>query len=103
MLKLESSLVIADNSGAKKVKILSLVSRYNFKRVGIPLGSLVVGVIKENVPKKKLAKKSRVHCLILSVKKQQNRGNGIFIKSNENRAIVMDMRRKRPYGKIQTP
>jgi len=89
MIFKETKLRVADNSGAKKVLCIKVLSPK-----GVP-GALLITTIKRAVPKKsrskkKNLKKGEIHkALLVSTKKGLYRKSGLFITARENFVIIL--------------
>ena len=78
-----------DNSGVKLVRCIKIISKT--KKFGI-VGDLLGVLIKKFRLKKKLLKKTIYYGLILSSKYPTYRLDGIIIKSDMNRIVLMSLK-----------
>ena len=83
MIKTESKLVMADNSGAKLVKCIRVINKPN----GI-LGDLITVTLRKFEKIKKLVKKKKYMGLLISVKRQKYRKNGYRLSFSKNRLLL---------------
>ena len=85
MIYKNTYLILADNSGPKKIKCLN-VSK---KKIGF-LADLLVVVIKKKFLKKKKIKKNILKCIIINVKWKSKRKNGSFLKFKKNKGLLLN-------------
>lgn len=102
MLGIESKVKVADNSGARKVKILKKLGSSTKKN--IKLNSLVSVVVQKFLSKKKVQKKKIYYGLIISTKYKNARNDGSFVCFDKNRIVLFSLTHKflgsRLYGPI---
>jgi large subunit ribosomal protein L14 len=95
MIKVETVLDVADNSGAKKVLCFRILG--GSKRKSASVGDIVVVSIKEAVPESKV-KKGDVHkAVIVRTKKEIRRPDGSYIRFDNNAAVIINEARE-PIG-----
>jgi large subunit ribosomal protein L14 len=95
MIKVETILDIADNSGAKKVLCFRILG--GSKRKSATVGDVIVVSIKEAVPESKV-KKGDVHrAVIVRTKKEVRRADGSYIRFDNNAAVIINEARE-PVG-----
>ncbi len=88
MVQNETSLVVADNSGAKRVKIFRLYGGSN--RKSSSLGDIVLASVKEAQPNAKVKKGDIVKVVIVRTKKQVNRPDGSAIRFDDNAGVIIN-------------
>jgi large subunit ribosomal protein L14 len=106
MLRNESVLSVADNSGAKKLLIIRCLGGSNrkFSRIG----DLIIATVKKSEPNcdEKVKKGEIVVALIVATKKYFRRRNNTWIKFSKNYAVLVKSEReenkKGKKGKIKT-
>lgn len=87
MLQKESILKVADNSGAKIVKIIGIL--YSKKKY-FSIGDIIKITVKEK-NKKSIIKKGKISkALIIRVKKKIKRVDGSYISFNDNACILLN-------------
>ncbi|MBU0531474.1 MAG: 50S ribosomal protein L14 [Candidatus Uhrbacteria bacterium] len=96
MVQKESMLLVADNSGAKKLKVINVLGGYK-KRYAM-LGDMVTAVVKEAVPHSQVKKSDIVHAVIVRTRKEIRRKDGSYIRFDENSAVIVDKANKEPKG-----
>jgi large subunit ribosomal protein L14 len=88
MIQEETNLVVADNSGAKKVRCIRVLGGSDRRYAG--LGDLVVVSVKSAIPGAQV-KKGEVHrAVIVRTKKEYRRKDGSFIRFDENAAVLLN-------------
>lgn len=83
----ETNLEIADNSGAKKMRVISIVGSTGKKTA--QLGELVKCAVKEAIPGGVVKKKDVVEAVIVRVVKPHRRDDGSYISFGENAAVIV--------------
>ena len=88
MVQEESKLVLADNSGAKLLKVIRLhggqAKRY------ARLGDIVTCSVKEATPRGLVKKGDVVHAVLVRTAVNIRRNDGSYIKFDENAAVIVD-------------
>ena len=95
MIQQETSLTVADNTGAKEVLCIKVLggSKKRYARVG----DLIVVTIKKSIPSANL-KKGEVHkAVVVRTKKESKRKDGSYIRFDDN-AVVIVNDNKEPRG-----
>ncbi len=95
MVQSESMLIVADNSGAKKIKIIQ-VKGSTGKRFAT-LGDVVKAAVKKAIPGGTVKKSDVVDAVIVRVHKEYRRTDGSYIRFDDNAAIIID-KDKQPVG-----
>ena len=102
MLNSETKVKVADNSGAKKIKILKKLGCSSVKN--IRLNDLVSCVVQILVLQKQVHKKKIYFGLIISTKYKNLRADGSFLKFDNNRVVLFSNTKKflgtRLYGPV---
>jgi len=88
MVQLRSMLVVADNTGAKKIQVIGFVG-YSRKRYA-KIGDIVVASVKDALPNGLVKKKEKVKAVIVRTVKSLSRPDGSYIKFDRNCAIIID-------------
>lgn len=93
MLQEESLVRVADNSGAKMVKVFRVLggSRKRYAR----LGEIVIASVKVAEPRKAVKKKEIVRCLVVRTAAATRRPDGSYIRFDKN-AVVLINDKKEP-------
>ncbi len=83
----ETNLEIADNSGAKKMRVISIVG--STRKKCAELGDLVKCAVKEAIPGGIVKKKQIVEAVVVRVVKPYRRDDGSYISFSENAAVIV--------------
>ena len=95
MVQTETNLVVADNSGARSVRIFRLYG--GSKRKSANIGDVVLYAVKDAIPNGKIKKGDVVKGVIVRTKKGVSRPDGSYIKFDDNAAVIID-NQKLPKG-----
>jgi large subunit ribosomal protein L14 len=87
MLMNESQVVICDNTGAKKWKVIRILKGSNWKKASI--WDLVVIAIKEASPSSSVKKWDTSRALIVRVRKEIGRKDGTYVRFWDNAVVLM--------------
>jgi large subunit ribosomal protein L14 len=95
VIQQESRLRVADNTGAKEILCIRVLggSRRRYAR----LGDIIVATVKESIPRGVVKEGDIVKAVIVRTKKEFRRGDGSYIKFDENAAVIID-EQKNPRG-----
>lgn len=96
MIQHRSMLIVADNSGARKLQCIRVLGGYK-KRYAC-LGDIFTCVVKEAVPHGMVKKSEVVHAVLVRQHKEVRRPSGIYIRFDENAAVIVDRKSKEPKG-----
>ena len=88
MIQEETNLVVADNSGAKKVRCIRVLGGHAKRYAG--LGDLVVVSVKSALPNSNVKKGEVCKAVIVRTCKEVRRKDGSFIKFDDNAAIILN-------------
>ena len=88
MVQTETNMVVADNSGAKSVRIFRLYG--GSKRRSSTIGDVVLCSVKAAIPNAKVKKGDVVKCVIVRTKKGIERSNGSFIRFDDNAVVLIN-------------
>lgn len=90
MIQLRSVLNVADNSGAKKIRVIQVYggSRRRFGGVGDMIQASVIA----SDPKGTVKKGEMVRAVIVRTKKEKRRSSGEYIRFDDNAAVVVESR-----------
>jgi large subunit ribosomal protein L14 len=96
MIQLKTQLKVADNSGARRLQVIKVGGGY--KRRFAFLGDIVTCTIKDALPHTAVKKGDLVKAVIVRTKKEVRRANGIYIRFDENAAVLIEPKNKEPKG-----
>ena len=83
----ETNLVVADNSGAKAMRVISIIG--STRKKCATLGELVKCAVKEAIPGGVVKKKDIVEAVIVRTVKPYKRDDGSYISFSENAAVII--------------
>ena len=89
MVYKQTKIKIVDNSGAKFVRVFQLL-KYPSSQNYCQSGDLVLGSIVSYKVNKKVSKKQMFKVLLITSKRNVQRTNGVFIRFDENRGVLVD-------------
>jgi large subunit ribosomal protein L14 len=102
MVQHRSMLRVADNSGAKKLRVIQPLGGSGKRKASI--GEVVVGVVKGADPNGQVKDKEVVKIVIVRTRKEIRRLDGSYIKFDDNAGVIIDkdgnMRSTRVFGPI---
>lgn len=94
-----SEVVTCDNSGAKLLRVFTVVGQHTVcrRRPAAGVGDLVMASVKRGKPE---MRKQVVHAIIVRQKKEYRRPDGMRIKFADNAAVVLKDEKGNPKGTI---
>ncbi len=96
MIQHRTMLVVADNTGARKLQCIRLHGGYQ-KRYGF-IGDIVTCVVKEAIPHAPVKKSDIVHAVLVRARKETRRSDGSYIRFDDNAVVIVDEKTKEPKG-----
>ena len=87
MIRVETRLKVADNSGAKIVYCIKVLG--GTRRKVATIGDVIVVSVKEAVPNSKVKKGDVLKAVIVRTKKEVQRPDGSFIRFDDNSAVLV--------------
>lgn len=87
MIQMQSTLSVADNSGARKLCCIKVLGGSKRKYAGI--GDIIVCSVKEAMPNSKVKKGEVVRAVIVRTAKEVNRPDGTYIRFDGNSAVIV--------------
>ncbi len=88
MIQEETNLIVADNSGAKKVQCIRVLGGHDRRYAGI--GDLIVVSVKSAIPGAGVKKGEVSRAVIVRTKKETRRNDGSYIRFDENAAVLLN-------------
>jgi len=88
MIKPQSYLNVADNSGARKIMCIRVLG--GSQREAGNIGDIIIAVVKDSTPNMPLKKSDVVRAVIVRTSKGLKRANGISIRFDDNAAIIVN-------------
>lgn len=96
MVQRESILKVADNSGAKTVKVIGIPGSSNRKTAS--LGDVVTVSVQTATPHSGVKAHEILKAVIVRVKKEFRRRDGSYIRFDDNACVLIDGAKKAPKG-----
>lgn len=96
MIKRETRLVVADNSGAKEVLCINIVGGSGRQKTA-HIGDTITVTVKKASTSGSVKTHDIVKCLIVRTSKETRRRDGSYIRFNDNACVVLDAS-KNPVG-----
>ena len=88
MIQEETNLVVADNSGAKKIRCIRVLGGSGRKYATV--GDLIVVAVKTAIPNGNVKKGEVSRAVIVRTKKEVRRSDGSYIRFDENAAVLIN-------------
>ncbi len=88
MIQEETNLVVADNSGAKKVRCIRVLGGHDRRYAGV--GDLIVVSVKSAIPGAAVKKGEVSRAVIVRTTKETKRRDGSLIRFDENAAVLLN-------------
>lgn len=88
MVQEETNLVVADNSGAKKVRCIRVLGGSNRRYASV--GDIIVVSVKSAIPGGGVKKGEVSRAVIVRTKKEVRRKDGSYIRFDENAAVLLN-------------
>ena len=87
MIQQQTTLNVADNTGAKKLMCIRCLGGSYRKTAGI--GDIIVASVKEAIPNKKNKKGEVVKAVIVRTKNPIRRADGSYVRFDDNAAVII--------------
>ena len=88
MIQMQTSLEVADNSGAKRLSCIKVLG--GTKRKYASLGDVIIVSVKEAIPNSKVKKGDVMRAVIVRTVKEVRRQDGSYIKFDDNSAVLIN-------------
>ncbi|MGA2622354.1 MAG: 50S ribosomal protein L14 [Bacteroidota bacterium] len=88
MIQEETNLVVADNSGAKKIRCIRVLGGHDRRYAG--LGDVIVVSVKSAIPGATVKKGEVSRAVIVRATKETRRKDGSYIRFDENAAVLLN-------------
>lgn len=96
MLQLRSILTLADNSGAKRLRLIHIPGAW--KRKWANVGDTVTAVVDQAVPTGVVKDSEIVKAVVVRTRKETRRKDGSYVRFDDNAAVVIDPKSGEPRG-----
>jgi large subunit ribosomal protein L14 len=87
MIQEETNLVVADNSGAKKIRCIRVLGGHDKRYAGV--GDVIVVSVKSAIPGAPVKKGDVSRAVVVRTKKETRRKDGSYIRFDENAAVLL--------------
>ena len=102
MIQVESRMKVADNSGAREIMCIKVLGGSGRRYAHV--GDVIVASVKSATPGGVVKKGEVVKAVLVRTKKETRRGNGTYIRCDENAAVIikddMNPRGTRIFGPV---
>ncbi|MCX8050725.1 MAG: 50S ribosomal protein L14 [Chlorobi bacterium] len=88
MIQEETNLVVADNSGAKRVRCIRVLGGHDKRYATV--GDVIVVSVKAAMPNGAVKKGDVVKAVVVRTKKEIRRRDGSFVRFDENAAVLLN-------------
>ncbi len=95
MVKMQTNLVVADNSGAKSVRCIKVLG--GSRRRYASVGDIISASVRVAMPGGGVKKGQIVKCVIVRTKKEVRRRDGSYIRFDQNAGVIIN-EQKEPVG-----
>jgi large subunit ribosomal protein L14 len=95
MVKMQTNLVVADNSGAKSVRCIKVLG--GSRRRYASVGDIISASVRVAMPGGGVKKGQIVKCVIVRTKKEVRRKDGSYIRFDQNAGVIIN-EQKEPIG-----
>lgn len=96
MVQPRSILQVVDNTGAKKIRCIRVLGGY--KKRYARIGDIITVSVYKAAPHSMVKKGEVLHAVVVRTKKETRRANGIYVRFDDNAAVIIDMKNKEPKG-----
>ncbi len=88
MIREESNLMVADNSGAKRVRCIRVLGGHGKEYASV--GDIIVVAVKSAIPNTPVKKGTVQRAVIVRTKKEIGRKDGSYIRFDENAVVILN-------------
>jgi len=88
MIQMQTSLNVADNSGAKRVSCIKVLG--GSKRRYARIGDVIVVAVKEAIPHSKVKKGDVLKAVVVRTVKEVGRDDGSYLRFDDNAAVLIN-------------
>jgi large subunit ribosomal protein L14 len=88
MIQMQTTLMVADNSGAKKLQCIKVLG--GSRRRYAYLGDIIVVSVKEAIPNSKVKKGSVMKAVVVRTTRESRRGDGTYVRFDDNSAVLIN-------------
>ncbi len=95
MIQIYSNLLVADNSGAKRIRVIQVMGGSRRRYAG--LGDIITCNVREAMPNANIKKGDVVKAVVVRVRRDTQRADGTTIRFDTNAAVIINAN-KEPRG-----
>ena len=95
MIKMQTNLVVADNSGAKSIRCIKVLG--GSRRRYASVGDIISASVRVAMPGGAVKKGQVVKCVVVRTAKEVRRKDGSYIRFDQNAAVIIN-EQKEPIG-----
>ena len=95
MIKMQTNLVVADNSGAKSIRCIKVLG--GSRRRYASVGDIISASVRVAMPGGAVKKGQVVKCVVVRTAKEIRRKDGSYIRFDQNAAVIIN-EQKEPVG-----
>jgi large subunit ribosomal protein L14 len=95
MIKMQTNLVVADNSGAKSIRCIKVLG--GSRRRYASVGDIISASVRVAMPGGAVKKGQIVRCVVVRTAKEVRRKDGSYIRFDQNAAVIIN-EQKEPIG-----
>ncbi len=88
MIQMQTNLVVADNSGARRVQCIKVLG--GSKRMTAGIGDVIVVTVKEAIPRGRVRKGEIYRAVIVRTAKEIRRADGSAVRFDRNAAVLIN-------------
>jgi large subunit ribosomal protein L14 len=88
MIKPQSYLNVADNSGARKLMCIRVLG--GSERASASIGDVIIAVVKDALPNMPIKRSDVIRAVIVRTSKGVRRKNGMIIRFDDNAAVIIN-------------
>lgn len=96
MIQMNTMLIVADNTGAKKAQCIKVLG--GTKRRYATIGDIIVVAIKSAQPHQMVKRSEVLKAVIVRQHKEIRRSNGIYVRFDDNAVVILDKNNQDPKG-----
>lgn len=97
MIQMETEIDVADNTGAKKAKMINVLGKSGVRMA--TLGDIIVAHVRHATPGAEVKKGDIIRGVIVRVKKKHRRADGSWVRFDKNAMVVLaDVASRNPKG-----
>ena len=87
MITKDTNLIVADNSGARKIRAICILG--GSKRRYARIGDVIVAAVKEAIPTGTVKRKAVVKAVVVRTRRDLKRKDGSHIRFDDNAAVII--------------